>query len=359
MKRCLSILLAILLAVPVAFSAGAEDAETGELRVMAYNVSGLPLIGDFQGNVVTSTFQRATLIGQLLNGTDVDIIGVEEDFTALARLAAEMTNYPFSAPISGWLTSGSGVNTYSAHRIFNVKREKWRLEFGNLSGSTDALASKGFVYCLMELAPGVYIDIIVCHCDAGFDPLSVSCRADNFRQMAEFINKNLDTSRALIVMGDLNYKFRRRLNDDLRGNLLEPTGLKDMWTELFNNGIYDTDDPEWKDGPGDDLDRILYRSGDRVTLEPISKTVPELLGENGERYTDHNPMLGLFRYTVVEREEDPGDLVEPEPANTALLVLREIMMSFVRVFQLIFGLLTELPYLVGQGVWLAFNGNMP
>ncbi|MCR5041320.1 MAG: endonuclease/exonuclease/phosphatase family protein [Clostridia bacterium] len=362
MKKIVSIILAacmLAFAAPGAFAADGEaPVGSGTLNVLAYNVSGLPLIGDFQGTVVTGTFQRARLIGGLLNSVDVDFIGVEEDFTAHDALAEEMTAYPYRSPNSGGLTAGSGVNVFSSHKIYNVTREKWRFEYGNLSGSTDALSNKGFVYCVMELEPGVYFDVICAHCDAGFDPISVLCRADNFRQMAKFINENLSTKRPLIVMGDLNYKFRRNLPDDLFGNLLEPTGLKDMWTELYNNSLYDFTDEGWQDGPGDDLDRILYRSGDCVTIEPVSKTVPELYGENGERYTDHAPMLGTFSYTVNEYETDLETMTEPEPANKLLLAFKELLYAFVRVFQLVIGLV-EIPYLAAQGVYIAANGNMP
>ena len=360
MKKTLALLLCLLLAASLTIPASAADAPaSGTLQMLAYNVSGIPLIGDFQGSVFTTTNDRAKKLGTLLNGTNVDFISVEEDFNGHPHLAKQMTNYPFCSYTSGGLAQGQGLNAFSAHPLYNVDRVKWNCEYGTLSGSADALSNKGFLYSLMELLPGVYIHVITVHCDAGYEPLSVRARSSNFQQLTAYINDNLNDGRALIVQGDFNFKFKRGLRDDLVGNLLEPTGLKDVWAELSNNGLTDLGDPAFqKDAPGDDLDRVLYRSGESVTLTPVSKTVPPLTGENGERYTDHNPMLTAFRYTVNGTDPAPEALQTPVAVPAATLALREALWTFVRLVQVVCGLV-ELPYLIGQGVDLLVNGKMP
>lgn len=363
MKRILSVILAALLALPFGFAAGAADdpegAQTGTLKLIAYNVSGIPLVGGFQGSSFTTTKDRAQKLGKLLNGTDADFIGTEEDFNGAPYLAAEMTNYPYRSFTSGGLAQGQGLNVYSKQKIWNVERVKWRFEYGTVSGSMDALSNKGFIYALVELAEGVYLNAIDVHMDAGYDALSVLARADNFRQLAEYINKNLDDGRPLIVQGDFNFKFKRELKDDMYGNLLAPTGLKDVWAELSNNGIYDTSDPAFdRTAPGDDLDRVLFRSGDRMQIAPVSKTVPPLTGENGERYTDHSPMLTEFEYTIAGTEPTPEKLVAPVEEDPILLTIKEIVWTFIRLVQTVLGLV-ELPYLAGQGIDLLINGKAP
>ncbi len=448
MKKLLSLILAALLALPFGFAAGAADtgAQTGTLKFIAYNVSGIPLVGNFQGTVYTSTKERAQLIGKLLNGgltpetirelfenaddslirlildgadetllakllkggtieelienirqgladptlilqlirnadkelldklfesagltpvwdilneTDADLIGTEEDFNGADALAAEMVNYPYRTYTSGGLAQGQGLNLYSRYKIYNVERVRWRKEYGTISGSMDALSNKGFVYALVELAEGVYFNVINVHMDAGYDLLSVQARADNFRQLAEYINTKLDDGRALIIQGDFNFKFKRELEDDLYNNLLVPTGMKDVWAELSNNGLYDTSDPAFdKNAPGDDLDRIIYRSGDYMQITPVSKTVPPLTGENGERYTDHNPMLTEFEYVITGSEPTPKNLAEPAPMDAMTLVIREIIWTFIRLIQAVAGLI-ELPYLAAQGVDMLVHGKMP
>ena len=358
MKKIIAVLLCFML-LPVTLTAQAEEPAGGTLRMLAYNVSGIPVVGDFQGTAFTTTNDRAARIGKLLNGTGADFIGTEEDFNGHGYLAAEMTNYPNRSYTSGGLAQGQGLNVFSVHPLYNITRVNWDTEFGTLSGSMDALSNKGFIYCLMELLPGVFVHVINVHMDAGYEPLSVRARADNFRQLAEFINQELADGRALIVQGDFNFKFKRQLKDDLVANLLEPTGLKDVWAQLSNNGITDPADPDYDwDAEGDDLDRILWRSGDDLSLTPVSKTVPPLTGENGERYTDHNPMLTEFSYTVTGSLPAPETLAAPTPIDETVMNLKEILWTFIRLIQAMFGLI-ELPYLAYQGAELLFNGKMP
>ena len=357
MKKWISVLLCFALLLPTAVCAQAK-AETGTLRLIAYNVSGIPLVGDFQGTTFTTTKERARRIGKLLNGTDADFIGTEEDFNGHKYLAAEMTNYPYRSYTSGGLAQGQGLNVFSPHPLYNIKRVKWNKEFGYLSGSMDAISNKGFIYALMQLSDDLYVHVINVHMDAGYDPLSVKARSDNFRQLAAFIEEELDDGRALIVQGDFNYKFKRQLKDDLYGNLLEPTGLRDVWAELENGGLYDQSAPGFKlDDPGDELDRILYRSGDDLTLTPVEKTEPNLTGENGEQYTDHDPMMTAFRYTRTGTLPAPAECVSPEPVSDRDLALGEARWTFVRFAQFLVGLL-ELPYLIAQGIELLINGKM-
>ncbi|MBQ4208607.1 MAG: hypothetical protein II621_09915, partial [Clostridia bacterium] len=97
MKKMLVLFLCLLLALSFATPAFAADApKTGTLQMLAYNVSGIPLVGDFQGSVFTTTNDRAKKIGTLLNGTDVDFISVEEDFNGHDHLAAQTESYDLS-----------------------------------------------------------------------------------------------------------------------------------------------------------------------------------------------------------------------------------------------------------------------
>ena len=334
--------------------------ESGALDMAAYNVSGIPVVGNFQGTVYTNTNERARLIGGLLNTLDVDFIGVEEDFNGHKYLAEQMTGYPYRSATSGGLAMGQGLNIFSPHRLCNINRVNWDIEYGSISGSMDSLANKGFIHSVMELKEGVYINVIVVHMDAGYDLISRYARADNMRQLAKYINDNCDDGRALVVLGDFNFKFKRRLSDDMYNNLLLPTGLKDLWAELYNGGLYDIDDENFNlDDDRDTLDRVLYRSGTYVTLQPVSRISPDLAGENGERYTDHLPMVGKFNYYVNEYENDPGALDDTEETDTEFVAaVKELFMTFVRIIQVVAGLI-ELPYLAAQGVAEIVNGKMP
>ena len=86
--------------------------------------------------------------------------------------------------------------------------------------------------------------------------------------------------------------------------------------------------------------------------------IRELNAPDGERYTDHNPMLTEFSYTRTGSLAAPETLTEPTAPNKALLTVKEILWTVVRVFQVVIGLV-ELPYLIVQGVDLLINGKMP
>ena len=358
MKKLLCVLLSLIMLVSTVICVSAKQDNSGSLKMIAYNVSGIPLVGNFQGTTFTFTNDRARKIGALLNSTDVDFIGTEEDFNSHKYLAEQMTNYPYRSFTSGGLAQGQGLNVFSPHPLYNVYRENWKFEYGFISGSMDAVANKGFIYSLMELKPGVYIHVINVHMDAGYDPISIKAKVSNFKQLAEFINKNLNDGRALIVQGDFNFKFKRKTKDDMYNNLLVPTGLKDVWAELYNNGGYDPYAEDFVIDDGDTLDRILYRSGESMTLTPISKTVPPLTNENGDRYTDHDPMLTEFTYTINKTLPAPSELVTPEPQNATVLALKEVLWTVLRVFEVIIGVV-ELPYLIVQGIDLLINGKLP
>ena len=348
MKKTISIILCAAMLFACAAVPASAVGNRGTLKMLAYNVSGIPIVGDFQGSVFTTTNERAAIIGRLLNDTGADFIGVEEDFNGHKYLAAEMTSYPYKSPNSGGVAQGQGLNIFSSHRLYNLDRVRWDSEFGSLSGRNDALSNKGFIYSLMELEEGVYINVITLHSDAGKDPLSVAARRDNFRQLAEYINTNLNDGRALIVLGDFNFSFRRNLDDDIVTNLMEPTGLKDVWAEVYNGGLTDYSDPAFdRNSQGDSVDRTLYRSGKYTELVPVSKTIPPLTGENGERYTDHAPMLTEFTYTVTGSGSVPARLEEPAEISEALLNLKEAAWTALRLLQIIIGFI-EIPYLITE-----------
>ena len=90
----------------------------------------------------------------------------------------------------------------------------------------------------------------------------------------------------------------------------------------------------------------------------IEASVPALTGENGERYTDHNPMLTEFAYTVSGSLPAPETLEAPAQESSALLTFKEVLWTFARLLQALLGLV-ELPYLAYQGVDLLVNGSRP
>ena len=117
MKKLLCVLLSLIMLVSTVICVSAKQDNSGSLKMIAYNVSGIPLVGDFQGTTFTFTNDRARKIGALLNSTDVDFIGTEEDFNSHKYLAEQMTNYPYRSFTSGGLAQGQG----QSFRCFELK----------------------------------------------------------------------------------------------------------------------------------------------------------------------------------------------------------------------------------------------
>ena len=128
---------------PVGANAAGYETAAGTLNVLTFNVSGIPVIGDFQGTQRELRGNaRMAKIGDLLNrDSGCDIIGTQEDFNHHDALAAAIPDFPFRTQSSGGAPLGDGLGVFSKNPIYNVKHTKWDTSYGILSGATDRLAS--------------------------------------------------------------------------------------------------------------------------------------------------------------------------------------------------------------------------
>lgn len=330
----------------VPFMASAQVPEGGTLKVMAYNVSGLPIIGSLQGS---SGFvrggEKAQRIGRLLNTMDIDIIGVQEDFNYHDSLAGAMTAFPYQSFTSGGVPLGDGLNVFSKLPVYNIARTTWKQRFGILSGASDELTKKGFMSTVVEIAEGVYIDVYVLHADAGRDPLSIVARTDNYRQLAADINART-VDRAVIVMGDFNTAISRDLEDDIYGNLMEPAGLLDAWVELHNGGDYFYDGGEnWNPVIEESIDKVLYKNGGGVTFTPETLEHVNVTDAEGNAYADHHATIASLSYTVTDAVPNTQELVEPQALGKQEFFSRYLS-RLGEALKLIFSDLKNLPSLL-------------
>lgn len=330
-RRIIAVILALtLLLFSVSFAAFAEDsAEENLLTVMSYNVSGLPVVGAFQGSDYLPGPIKATALGKLLNNVEADIIGVQEDFNFHANLAAEMTNFPFKTFTSGPIPLGDGLNIFSKMPVYNIERNTWEKRSGVFKGATDELTPKGFLYSVVEIAEGVYIDFYVLHADAGGDDGSVAARRDNYRQLVEHINGRTH-DRALIVLGDFNARIRDEKTDMLN-LLIFPAGLTETWVELCNDGQY-VPEPVFEEYEiGESIDKVMFKNGGGVEFEPVSIDMFKVLNENGGSYTDHHATRVVLSYTVTDNTSAPDELVEPTPHDTGFIAMLEAIFTALKL----------------------------
>lgn len=305
----------------------------GKLKIMTYNVSGIPVLGDNQGSQREfKGKERMKKIGEILcRKSDCDIIGAEEDFNNHQALADAMTAYKYQSFSKGGIPLGDGLNIFSKKPVYNVKRYPWRKCFGYFAGASDRLAEKGILSAVVEIEKDIYIDFYVIHTDAANDPKSLAARKDNFLQLAELINSRKE-DRAVIVMGDFNTTFILNEKDEPYECLVKKAGLTDAWAEIHNGGNCDYNSgKEWNPTLKETLDRVMYKSGGGVTLKAESYEYVEFTNDKGETYTDHISTKACIFYEVTGEVKKPEILEIPHPENKFLQTMK-VTWKFIATF---------------------------
>ena len=297
-------------------SAGAPDAT---IRVLTYNVAGLPL-----GLSGSNPEVNSALISPRLN--DFDLVVVQEDFGFHDDLTSAIehphvtakdtrdTDLVLQIAKDAGLDPpelGDGLNTFSRSPFAGFTRITWNDCFGEFDNGSDCLALKGFSVARHEIAPGAFVDVYDLHADAGGDEGSLAARRANLRQLADFIVANSD-GQALIVLGDTNSRYTRE--GDILPEFTGAIGVSDLWIELVRQGSVPSIGPSLKTcddfGSADceRVDKIFYRSNDAVTLTAIGHEVPsDWIDPLGKQLSDHEPLVAEFEVTLV-----------PEPSLAAL-----------------------------------------
>lgn len=297
-------------------AAGGHEAAAGTFSVLTYNVAGLP-----EGLSSSHPATNQPQISPRLNA--YDLVLVQEDFAYHELLVADLTHPyqsikdtnpgPWGEQIG--YAFGDGLNTFSRLPFTDFTRITWNDCFGLITNASDCLTPKGFSFQRHELAPGVFLDVYNWHADAGNDPEDQAARRANTRQLYQYIAEH-SQGNAVLVMGDTNSRFTR--DGDVLPEMLAAVGLTDVWTELVRGGVLPDVGPALTAGCATDpagascerIDKIFYRSSDKLLLEALAYDVPvDLFSDaQGVPLSDHDPVYALFRYTVV-----------PEPGAAALL----------------------------------------
>ncbi len=323
-KKLCAVLIAAALAIPsLCVSVSAEDISPEELSILCYNVEGLPsvpYINDIDRDVINDT----ELIGEYLNSSGYDIIALQEDFNFHFLLKNCMKSYPYSSIHSGGVPVGDGLNIYSKYPIYNVERIEWDEHYGVLDAGSDELTPKGILYCTVELAQGVLIDFYNIHVDAYGDDCSEEAKRSNFLQLSELIEEK-STGRPVIITGDFNCTLHNSIIGGLYENLLEKSGLKDVWAELENNGDYFRGDnrdsliSDWYTrysgnywGLWDSVERFEYSDGSGITLTPTSHEYVNITDSSGRSLSDHVSARVTFTYDVTSTESGASLVIETE-----------------------------------------------
>lgn len=294
MKSSIQVIAALTLPTPAL-------AATGTFTALSMNVAGLPEI--LNGNDVPGDKEdNSNLIGTYFAEYGYDIIHVQEDFNYHAYIYAT-DNHTYRTATSGGVPFGSGLNTLANYPWAedSFARVKWNT--CNLN-SGDCLTPKGFTYMRMTVEDAFTVDLYNLHTDAGDEEGDIEARAANIQQIADYIDAN-SAGQAVLVFGDTNSRYTRT-GDGIRVFGTQ-NGLTDVWVELEMGGVAPTEGSEALicENPStleacETVDKVLYRSGDAVTLSAASfeYAAEKFLQNDGNILSDHNPVLVEFSWST-------------------------------------------------------------
>ncbi len=256
--------------------------QSGTLSVLTYNVHGLPeaIAGDDPAG-------RMPQIVPLLE--PFDLVGLQEAWTDEYYGMLTDADFPhqlrFPEKIEDDRQYGSGLAVFSAMPQVDHHHQHFTQCNGFFDGASDCLASKGFQRVTLELAPGVEVDLWNSHFEAGGGPDDVAARLSNTQEIRAAMEAE-SAGRAIIFTGDTNLHPWRDAED------VEP------WETFVGAGLTDSCDAVDCAEP-EHIDRVLFRSGDDVTLTATSWAREQaFVDEDGEDLSDHPAISATFAWSV-------------------------------------------------------------
>lgn len=286
-------------------STAAPKVEAGTFRALSYNVAGLP-----EGLSSSQPAINMPFISPLLN--PYDLVLTQEDWAnpdppiEWARVFHEVlisqVTHPYKSipmpvplgtdPVRPSALISDGLNRLSRMPFGMETRVMWPDCFGGTDtsdgGAGDCLSQKGFSVATTELAPGVEVDVYNLHGEAGSTPLDVQYRAEGYAVLADYINAH-SAGHAVIVGGDFNLHSNRPVDQAVMQTLLDATGLTDT------RSVVDSDPDR------DQIDKFLFRSGNGITLEPLTHVFEAekfTRPTDGAPLSDHDPLSVDFGWSV-------------------------------------------------------------
>ncbi|WP_428660860.1 endonuclease/exonuclease/phosphatase family protein [Runella sp.] len=290
-----------------------NETTSGGFSVITYNIAGLPQL---ISSAVTERAGSIAEIGRKLN--QYDITHIQEDFNYNQHLYNQGNQHPFRTRSKGGVPFGDGLSTLSKFPVTDIRRIKW-----NDCTGADCLTPKGFSYSRVEIAKEVFIDFYNVHANANNSRRAAAARCKNIQQLSTYIKK-YSVGNAVFVMGDLNGHYS--YSYDNINLLLEENNLSDTW--LILKGNIQLPIP-LSESPSDDIlnieenhetiDKILFRSGNRIRLLPSMYKLEKEFFKNkaGLPLSDHHPVSAEFIWTV-DLEEDAGVHVTSQDSKSDL-----------------------------------------
>jgi endonuclease/exonuclease/phosphatase family metal-dependent hydrolase len=267
---------------PAVVEDGARD---GSLRVLSYNVHGLPSIitGD-------DTPGRLAQIAPLL--TDWDLVGLQEDWDAsnhasMLSQAGHPEQHWFDARVGDDRVYGSGLTALSANPVVEQNSTHYTTCYGLLENSSDCLASKGFQALRLKLGAGE-IDFYNTHLEAGGGEEDNAARASQVEQLIAALN-GWSANKAIVFTGDFNLHADDPEDAPLLARLSTEANLQDSCT------LVDCEVPNH-------IDKIFLRDSPGMTLIATewADESAGFLDPEGVDLSDHPPISTNITWSVTQ-----------------------------------------------------------
>lgn len=327
-----------------------DASEKHTVKAVNFNVAGLPF-GIFSGENVA---ENQKVAAKYLSGNNFDIVAVQEDFGYHSNLVEGMNGYNYVTNHTGGIPGGDGLNVFTSNMpIYNEKRVTWNEASGILSDGSDELTPKGFMYTVIDVGNGVYVDFYNLHADAYGGAGSIKARTSQFKQLAEFIKaRSAENDRPVIVTGDFNnYIHSQEDNGALYKALYVECGLKDAWVEHHNGGDYFnmynwhiSGLPAW--GNWDSVERFMYKSGGGVDVVVSDFRYTLVRDDSGKTVSDHAAAECDFTFIkTADFEENTQELKVVKASGSNIF---NTFKWILKVLALVFSDLDNLPSLLGE-----------
>lgn len=253
---------------------------SGDLRVLTYNVHGLP--GAITGD---DTAGRLSQISSRI--TDHDIVGLQEDFDAdnhasLVAASTHRTGLWFDDTLPDRFY-GSGLGLLADAPLIEHVHQHYTTCHGTIDAASDCLASKGFQAARVQFGDTT-LDIYNTHLEAGGSSADDDARAAQVEALVDAL-QGWSAGEAVIFTGDFNLRETDPEDLPLIDRLLDETDLqRACWA-------VGCDTPHH-------IDKILFRSSTSLTLTATgwSNIEADFRDAAGEPLSDHPAIEARFTW---------------------------------------------------------------
>lgn len=328
-----------------------ESSDKVTVKMVNYNIGGLPWM---------TSAAKQTRNAEFIVENGYDIVAVQEDFNYHSTFAGGLTGYNYMSNYTGGIPSGDGLNIFTKNMpIYNETRVTWEKAFGVIDHGADEMTPKGFVYSVIDIGNGIYVDFYNHHADAYGDDGSEQARDVQFRQLADYINENYKkNNRPVIVTGDFNvYMHTHEANSDMYGIFIKECGFKDAWVEVRNDSDYynmhkwfESGLKAW--GNWDSVERFFYKGCDGVGVIAKDFNFIEVLNSNGKPASDHSAAECEFEFVKTDafRENTQKLEVVTESTDTMAKTLEWIWKDLVNALTHLDQIFTAIARVIEEAV---------